>query len=90
MVSIPRYVDDPPQFLLWTVDEFVIMLGFAVVGALWNLLLPGLLVGMGIGKLFRKMQEGAMPGLLFHLLWYAGIVTMKGRFPLGLVREVYE
>ena len=90
MVSIPKHVDDPPQLLIWSLDEFIIMMGFSVIGALWNMLLPGLIVGMALGKLFRKMQEGALPGLLFHMFWYVGVVSIKGRIPIGLVREIYE
>jgi len=89
-VTIPKHVDDPPQILIFSIDEFVIMVGFAVVGSTWGLLLPGLFVGFAIGKLFRKMQEGAMPGLLFHMLWWVGLVTLKGRLPNGLIREIYE
>jgi len=66
------------------------MLAFAAVGAMFNLLLPGLSVGAAIGKLLKKFQEGMMPGLLFHMLWWVGLVTFKGRVSNGWVREIYE
>ena len=89
-IKIPKHVDDPPQVLIFTMDEFFLMMGFAVVGAAWNLLLPGLMVGAAIGKMFKKIQEGSMPGLLFHMLWWVGLASFKGRVPNGLVRELHE
>ena len=89
-IRMPQYADDPPQILLFSVDEFVIIMMFMVVGTLFNLMLPAMLVGIGIGRLFKKVQEGAMPGLLYHMLWWIGLVTLKGKFSIGLIRETYS
>lgn len=90
-ITIPKHADDPPQILMFTLDEFVIIIGFAAVGSGMGLLFPGLLLGTAIGKIFRKMQEGMMPGLLFHMLWWIGLVSFKSeRLINGLVREIYE
>ena len=88
-IRIPQYADDPPQILIFSMEEFFIIMMFMVVGTLFNLMLPAMLVGMGMGKLFKKVQEGAMPGLLYHMLWWIGLVSFKGKFSTGLIREIY-
>jgi len=89
-IIIPRYVDDPPQILFFSLDEFVLIMLFAVLGELWGMLFPGILLGVGIARIFKKLQEGAMPGLLYHMLFWIGIVTFKSYVPTGLIREIYE
>ena len=89
-IVIPRYVDDPPQVLFFSFDEFVVFMMCSVIGQIWHMLLPGMLLGTGIAKLFKKLQEGAMPGILFHMLFWIGIVTFKSNVSTGLIREIYE
>jgi len=89
-IVIPRYIDDPPQVLFFTFDEFIVFMTCSVVGQIWHMLLPGMLLGVGIAKLFKKIQEGSMSGILFHMLYWIGIITFKSYVPTGLIREIYE
>lgn len=89
-VRIPQYADDPPQIFFFSLEEFFIIMMFMVVGEVFNLMLPAMLVGIGMGRVYRKVQEGAMPGLLYHMLWWIGLVTLKGKFSTGFIRETYS
>ena len=89
-LKIPRHIDDPPQVLFFSLDEFVLIFMFMVVGVLVDMLLPAMFIGIGVARLFKKFQEGMMPGLLYHLMWWIGIVSLKGRVPTGFIREIYE
>ena len=89
-MKVPQHADDPPQLLIFTVDEFAILMMFMVVGEVFNMLLPGMMLGFAMSKLYRKMQEGMMPGMLLHLLWWIGLARLKGKFWTGLIRELYQ
>ncbi len=89
-VRMQQMADEPPRILIFSIEEFFFLIMCMAVGGLFDLMLPGMILGLAIGKIFRKLQEGAMPGLLLHLGWWLGIITFKGNFPIGLVREINQ
>jgi len=71
---IPRRLDDPPQLFLWDADEAVLVVLFALMGALlgggW-----GLAVGLGLGvflarALARVKEEGGRQVLMAWVYWH--------------------
>ena len=87
-IEIPRYLDDPPVLLLWSVDEIAP-------------LLAGLFIGMQIGHAFictgagllithfyRRCLENSQDGFLAHFLYWHGLSPARGRiFPNPYIRE---
>lgn len=84
---IPRYIDDPPQFLLWDLDEFIIVMGLFCLGILMGH--PGKLgfSGLVIGRLIRKYRSGKAPGYFGHCLYRIGFLPGN---PPGHIREMHE
>jgi conjugal transfer pilus assembly protein TraL len=84
---IPRYIDDPPQFLLWDIDEFFIVIGLFCLGILMGH--PGKLglLGLVVGRLLRKYRSGKADGFVWHCLYWVGLVPGN---PPGHVREMHE
>ena len=41
-------------------------------------------------KLFGRFKNARMDGVLFHMAWWAGLMSMNKRFDSGAMREVHE
>jgi type IV conjugative transfer system protein TraL len=68
---IPRTLDDPPLFFMWSFDEAALVLIWALLGALLGLLLPALVLGVICARLFNRMKAEGGRGLLVRILyWY--------------------
>ncbi|MEA3411301.1 MAG: type IV conjugative transfer system protein TraL [Pseudomonadota bacterium] len=85
-VRIPRYVDDPPHFLLWSADEMApIGLGL-VVGMFLGYPLLFAAVGVGMTYVYRRFRDGTPDGYFLHMLYWIGLVPARGKS----VRNPYE
>jgi len=84
---IPRYIDDPAQFLFWDLDEALIMIGSFCFGILLGYPFWGGVAGLVSGRALRKLRSGKAEGYFWHALYRAGIV--KGS-PPGYIREMVE
>lgn len=84
---IPRYIDDPAQFLFWDLDEALILIGSFCFGILLGYPFWGGLAGIASGRALRKLRSGKAEGYFWHALYWVGIV--KGR-PPGHIREMVE
>ena len=74
MTRIARYIDDPPQFLLWDIDELVLFDVFFGMGILTNTLVYLLGAGTCITYFFSKVKKTKSEGILLHAAyWLAGI-----------------
>ncbi len=64
---IPRRLDDPELIGLWTVDEFVAMVG----PFLWGVLSEHIVIGLGLAAVawvaLRKLKSGRSSSWLLHL-----------------------
>lgn len=78
-VEIPRYIDDPVHFLLWTVDEVTpIALGLIVgmfVGS--PLIFAG--IGWGFSSLYKRFRESHADGYVLHFLYWNGFMPSKSK-----------
>ena len=41
-------------------------------------------------KLFGRFKNARMDGVLFHMAWWAGLMSMNKRFDSGAMREVHQ
>lgn len=81
MTSIPRHIDDPPQILFWDLEEFMLLCIFIVIGLLAGKLIMFGLVGVVISKALGKLKQDKSDGYFLHLLYWWGIMPLKGLPP---------
>ena len=90
-IDIPRYVDNQPQLFFWELDEAIIFVGCLGGG----IALGGYftLVSMAIGglavKLFKRFKNGALDGVLLHLCYWAGFMSLNKRYMDSSIRDYF-
>lgn len=84
---IPRYIDDPPQFLWWEMDELMIVVGGFGLGIFLNFPTVGGLSGIILARLAGQQKSGKADGYLWHFFYWMGVVAGK---PSGSIREMVE
>ncbi|QIL84346.1 type IV conjugative transfer system protein TraL (plasmid) [Diaphorobacter sp. HDW4A] len=87
-MPIPNYVDDQMQVFFWEVDEFFPALIIFVVMFMWDQLLLGLVATLIFVKLFGRFKSNHMAGVLFHMVWWSGVMALNKKFDNGSVREI--
>lgn len=85
--NIPNYVDDQMQIFFWEIDEFFPALVIFIVMFMWNQLLLGIIATFVFIKVFGRFKANRMDGVLFHIVWWFGVMDMNKKFNNGAVRE---
>ncbi|MDD5394853.1 MAG: type IV conjugative transfer system protein TraL [Thiothrix sp.] len=68
---IPRRLDDMPQLFFWDADVAVIAIAFILLGGLFGLIIPGLILGVGIARAFSRLKHDGGKGMMVRFLyWY--------------------
>jgi len=84
---IPKHLDDPPRFLLWTMDEAIILLAPFMLGILFSHILIGIVIGLCMLFAIKKLKGIEGQNILFNMVyWYLPIYHLK-RTPPSCVRE---
>lgn len=68
---IPRRLDDPDRFFIWTVDELGIICTPFILGIAWGYFATGFAVGIGLYLLWKKVK--GIDGINFAnalIYWY--------------------
>ena len=81
MTKIPRYIDDPPTFLFWDVDEIAVICMCMVVGIITGELTKFIIGGLIVSKTIGKLKKDRSDGYLQHILYWWGIMMLKGLPP---------
>lgn len=85
--EIPQFVDELPQFGFWEMDEALFLVLGMVIGVLSGWMFTGLIVGASLASVFAKYKAGKNRGMLFHVLYWHGLVPIKHHcFTNGLMR----
>lgn len=90
-IAIPRYIDAQQQLLIYEFDEAIIFFGCMGVGIMiggWGLVLA-MFVGHLIVKRFQRFKNGAMEGVLQHLVYWNGFMPLNKRYQDGLNQETF-
>lgn len=90
-IPIPRYIDTQQQFLIYEFDEALIFFGCVGIGTLiggWGLVAM-ITIGHMIVKRFQRFKNGAMEGILQHLIYWNGFMSLNKRYQDGLDRETF-
>lgn len=89
MTTIHRYIDDPPQFLIWDIDEVVIFSSFLGLGMMTGTLSTLFLVGFALSFVLKKVKQKGSDGMFMHILYWMGFFPMKG-CPPSYIRKYIE
>lgn len=81
MTKICRYIDDPPSFFLWELDEIVIFSMFLFLGIITDLLTYLFVVGIIFSTIVAKIKKTKSEGFLLHLLYWCGLLKLRGCQP---------
>ncbi len=87
---IPNYVDDQMQIFFWELDEFFPSLTIFVVMFMWDQLLMGIVMAIAFVKFFGRFKNANMSGVLFHMVWWTGLMSMNKKFDNGASREAVK
>jgi conjugal transfer pilus assembly protein TraL len=90
-IPIPRYIDSQQQLLIYEFDEAIIFFGFMGLGILiggWALI-ASMAVGHWIVTRFQRYKNGAMDGILQHIVFWNGFMPLNKRYEDGMHRETF-
>lgn len=87
-VTVPRFIDSQYQIFFWEMDELVPLIVFIGVGIIFEVLLWALLAGLILTVRFSRFKLARLEGVLVHLAYWFGVLTLNKRFTNGLVREM--
>lgn len=97
-ISIPEYIDSPPQFLIWEIDDVApVLVGFALGAFIryltqnaWTWFL-GVLIGVLMSYFYVKFKANRLPGTLAHILYrYTGLAPLNKVFNNGFLQRTNE
>ncbi|OGT67601.1 MAG: type IV conjugative transfer system protein TraL [Gammaproteobacteria bacterium RIFCSPHIGHO2_12_FULL_45_9] len=86
---VPRFLDEPARLMLWTWDEFIVLMGpivfcMFVIGAPVSGMIVGGVLWMGLKKI--KGEQGHF--FVYHCLyWYFPLVFGFKKTPPSFIRE---
>ncbi len=71
-VKIPRRIDEPPNILLWTVDELAPPMLGLFIGVLIGHAIPCAFVGLLLTNVYKRYRDGHTDGYFLHILYWVG------------------
>tara|TARA_R110001583_G_scaffold118370_2_gene269721 strand:+ start:1038 stop:1322 length:285 start_codon:yes stop_codon:yes gene_type:complete len=78
-IQIPRKVDDPPHFLLWSADELApIIIGLAI-GMMFGVAFMMTVCGFVVTHFYKKFKDGHPDGFMLHALYWYGFMPGRGK-----------
>ena len=84
-VRIPRYVDNPAQFLLWEADEIAPALVICGIGIITGTLTYCIVIAYLFHKTFMRFKVQHQRGFLMHLLYRIGLIPLNRKFSNGCI-----
>ncbi|WP_345195131.1 type IV conjugative transfer system protein TraL [Kistimonas scapharcae] len=78
-IDIPDGIDDPPQFLLWSLDELMPIVLALGAGILIEQVLICLLGAIGLVKIYRRYRDAKPDGFMLHSIYWAGFLPSKSK-----------
>lgn len=76
-IRFPKWADNPPQFLLWEVDEVVPVAFCFIVFLPAKSLITGLITAIIITKIYVRLKEKLPAFFYIHYLWFWGVYNPK-------------
>ncbi len=73
----PKFANCPPQFLIWEIDELIPIAFCFLLFLPTRNLLPGLIIGILLMRLYRYFKQKFPDYFYLHYLWSLGIWQPK-------------
>lgn len=87
-IPIPRYIDSQYQVFFWEMDELIPLIVLIGVGIIFEILLWAIVFGAIIMVRFSRFKLARLDGVLVHMGYWSGVMTLNKLFKNGLVREL--
>ncbi|MDD6176979.1 MAG: type IV conjugative transfer system protein TraL [Succinivibrionaceae bacterium] len=71
-IEIPRYIDEPPTILLWSIDELVPFIFGLVIGMQIGHALICTLLGLILTRIYQRYLDQNSDGFINHWLYWHG------------------
>lgn len=78
-VYIPNTIDDPPHFLLWSMDELTPIIVGLSIGMMIGKAFIFTSIGLAVTYLYRKYRDGRPDGYLMHMLYWYGFWPSRSK-----------
>lgn len=78
-VETPRHIDDPPNLMLWRIDDVTPFILLLVIGILINQTMLFIALGFITVKLYGSFRESRADGYALHALYWFGLMPMTHR-----------
>jgi len=88
-VNVPRFVDDPPPFLIFSAEQAVPFMACLFVGFMMKELLLMSVIGIGVAWVYARFLYSKPDGYLYHAMYWYGIYPGKGRLFLNPFRRLF-
>jgi len=76
--------------LIWEADEIAPSVVIFVVLYMWEMKLLAFLLPFVFLRIMSRIKNTFMRGMLFHLTWRHGIMTINKIYPSGLINEMTD
>lgn len=88
-VQIPQHLDEPERILLFTPDEFILLIVVVGLGFIFKLFFLSIAAGFVVFRLYSKFKAGFSLRRLLARLYWAMPVRVMGlrRTPDAVIRE---
>lgn len=73
-IKVPQYLDDPPQFLIWEIDDLFPVIVMLILGILIEHMFLMSLIGFVLSYFFSKFKNSKPNGFLIHLAYEIGFL----------------
>jgi len=78
-IKLPRDLDKPQTVLFMTAEDLIIFSILFVIGMMLSHPFPFGAFGLGLVFVFRRFREGRSDGYLLHVLYWIGLLPVKGK-----------
>ena len=78
-IMIPKFIDEPPTVLLWSVDEIAPIAVGLVMGMFLGRALIFTALGFAVTHVYRRYADRSQDGFLCHLLYWHGFCFRETR-----------
>ena len=97
-VSIPEYIDSPPQFLFLEMDDLFPLAAGLGTGLIFDIIMSsrglwfvGFLVGIVLTRIYIGFKRNRLPGTLKAFLYFhTGLFPMNKKWTTGFLRRTDE
>lgn len=92
-IVTPDLVDEPTHFLIWQWDQAMPVSVGLIIGIVIGYALYGVLLGIGLARLYSKTKDLKPKGYFLHLIYDLGFISESEKIksmPSALIDEFHS